>query len=209
MEKNRANNDLPHEIIELILLRLPVKSILRFRNSWRKIQDIPYSIPYITTTGAFTNDALHWTAFPLRSFNAVIIAYDVGGDSFREVPYPDHLISYSCKIDAAILDDNLCMMWCDKGPYELWMMEEYGAIESWTKKFIIRLDLELQYTSPGLVPLCFIKDGATLVLDSIYDLRLFELGSKILKRWPVSTKDGFKSCCFEATIYTESLVAIE
>ncbi|KAF9594520.1 hypothetical protein IFM89_031638 [Coptis chinensis] len=32
MEKNRANDDLPYEIIEKILSRLPVKSILRFRN---------------------------------------------------------------------------------------------------------------------------------------------------------------------------------
>ncbi|KAF9605996.1 hypothetical protein IFM89_021322, partial [Coptis chinensis] len=133
------------------------------RNSWCRIQDFPYGVP-TGKVGAFNSGALHWKAHRSvkngkLSVELVIIAYDVGGESFREVPYPDdHLICNSCDLSVATLDGNLCVVSYDEASFELWMMKEYGARESWIKQLIIRhetYDLELGL-SCFLEPLCLI-----------------------------------------------------
>ncbi|KAF9605994.1 hypothetical protein IFM89_021320 [Coptis chinensis] len=187
------------------------------RNSWRRIQDFPYGIPF-RWEGAFTNGAVHWVAQRSRknglSLNSAIIAYDVGGESFRELAYPDNTFDSSCRLRVAILDGNLCLVSSGEASFELWVMKEYGARESWTKLFIIgRLSIGIEFrTSTFLLPLCFLNKGATLVLSNKSNLYFFELKTQTLKRRQFApTRDGHKylgSYCCQATDYSESLVAV-
>ncbi|KAF9605993.1 hypothetical protein IFM89_021319 [Coptis chinensis] len=98
-----------YEVVEISLF-LKRESEVTFyslrRNSWQRIQVFPYAIR-TGRGGVIINGALHWKAHRsrknglLQSFESVIIAYDAGGESFREVPYPDHLIRSPCGLRVA------------------------------------------------------------------------------------------------------------
>ncbi|KAF5441917.1 hypothetical protein F2P56_037127 [Juglans regia] len=118
---------LPEEVVVEILLRLPVKSLVRF--SFR-------------SAGALCGGAVHWLGevLPLEA-NLAILAFDLAEEKFRQVPMPPMLegedadyYDISCLVN---LGGRLCLILLSLADEELWVMMEYGVQKSWAPMFRI------------------------------------------------------------------------
>ncbi|CAH1430864.1 unnamed protein product [Lactuca virosa] len=88
---------------------------------------------------------LHWLCFlgTTGSYGEVeqekILAFDLGAETFREIPPPDSILHHP-KIRyhvLGVLGGKLCVMsGVDDGGCEVWVMDEYGLAESWVKHHV-------------------------------------------------------------------------
>ncbi|CAH1422207.1 unnamed protein product [Lactuca virosa] len=63
-----------------------------------------------------------------------IVAFDLGLETFIEMPLPDAILEYYGPYSLGVLGGNLCFVtWVSDGVCEVWVMEEYGVAESWVK----------------------------------------------------------------------------
>ncbi|PIA42045.1 hypothetical protein AQUCO_02100115v1 [Aquilegia coerulea] len=130
-------------------------------SSWREMKSIPYRIA--TRHGVSVDGSLHWVAAhkSRRSYRYdLVIAFEIGGDKFREVPLPNHM-NPDCFIDITELGGELCLVCNYKILAEAWLMKDYGVTSSWTKLFSIKASPGVYFRS--LMPLCFTKDGKLLL----------------------------------------------
>ncbi|KAI8566675.1 hypothetical protein RHMOL_Rhmol02G0060400 [Rhododendron molle] len=97
------------EIIFEILLRLPVKFLLRFRN-------------------ICVNGILHWTAS--RKSHEAIVSLDLVKETFGEVLQPDYVDGHS-QLMLHVVSGCLCVVYDYDGiSAEVWVMKEYGTPEN-------------------------------------------------------------------------------
>ncbi|XVF74680.1 hypothetical protein PTKIN_Ptkin13bG0131000 [Pterospermum kingtungense] len=113
-------------------------------NSWRRIKDCPYDIPFNYNDGAYLNGRLHWEGDEIgdRRLGKLIFALDLGTEEYHVLPGAD--IDFSCfgYKNVGVLGECLCVFHdylCGFLPDHvvLWLMKEYGVTKSWTK--IIKL----------------------------------------------------------------------
>lgn len=100
------------------------------------------------------NGAIHWFAENELDGSQVILAFDIGDEVFREINLPDECIhatfmnSYDDTpfvMDVMVFKGSLSLFVNDpeglspEGDfmYDIWVMKEYGLVESWTKQFTI------------------------------------------------------------------------
>ncbi|PIA31466.1 hypothetical protein AQUCO_04900042v1 [Aquilegia coerulea] len=124
-------------------------------NSWRRIQNIPYSIESCSG-GELLNGTLHWidtrcTSQFVHGLNAeYIIAFDINSREFRTMPLPDYGQYELCCIALTLIDGFLSLFCNYETNSEIWMMMDYGAKESWTKAYTIpNFDHPLTVTKKG------------------------------------------------------------
>ncbi|XP_023730685.1 F-box/kelch-repeat protein At3g06240 [Lactuca sativa] len=69
-----------------------------------------------------------------------IVAFDLGLETFCEIPVPDFVRDFSLykRFNAlGVLGGKLCVMSCvEDGECEVWVMDEYGVAESWVKHHV-------------------------------------------------------------------------
>ncbi|PIA46187.1 hypothetical protein AQUCO_01500006v1 [Aquilegia coerulea] len=117
------------------------------KNSWRTLPHVPFAVGYQQRTGASVNGYIHWqgSANP-RTYIGKIIAFDIEGESFIEVPLPESISSKkkaSFNMNVAEFEGQLCLVSYDETRYsnknDIWVMKDYGLKESWTKLFSIEM----------------------------------------------------------------------
>ncbi|CAL5336282.1 unnamed protein product [Camellia sinensis] len=113
--------------------------------SWRSvcIDDLCYELYGFDSLPAFVNGAAHWVVFNLRKDCICILAFDIVDEVFREIALPNHQIDVILRTDGSItvLGKSLAVILYEAvftfvktiGTNHVWVMEEYGVIESWTK----------------------------------------------------------------------------
>ncbi|KAI3517721.1 hypothetical protein L1887_16938 [Cichorium endivia] len=157
-------NNLPPEIIEAILPRLPVKALGRFKsvdtdhyehahnpdcsymflnvyslnnNSWRKLQSSSYDLAECNPMGGvLINGNLHWVIKTRPTFSWTIIAFNLEKEELTEIQLPDSVDYNKALSRKLVIIGGKLGFW---GAYlgdDLWVMEEYGIGESWTKVLI-------------------------------------------------------------------------
>ncbi|XP_059635886.1 F-box/kelch-repeat protein At3g06240-like [Cornus florida] len=104
-------------------------------NSWRRIQDFPFSVAG-SISGVFLNGNLHW----FNCDGTKMASYSLAEQKFNTVPLPDHnILAYpfhSCVI--GVVKGCLCILSGDGPAPKFWVMKEYGTRESWTKfEFVV------------------------------------------------------------------------
>ncbi|XP_026459039.1 F-box/kelch-repeat protein At3g06240-like [Papaver somniferum] len=141
-------------------------------DSWRVLGDIPYVFYFggVSRNGVFLNGVLHWLTYPQDRINKpirVILSFDVGEEKFTEMQLPIPLCGsregeHSFKTSISLLDGKLCLSWnLGDANVDVWVMKNYGVIESWTKLFSVnRLKEDVAY----LRPLQSLKNGDVLLL---------------------------------------------
>jgi F-box interacting protein len=124
-------------------------------NSWRKLKQPitgkSHSISYMAGTNpVFFNGALHWIASSNNDNRVVypfIVAFDVNDEKFRLIMLPPnasidkdlldfitYLVDYkgSLALITYLVDYNVITT----GVKVIWIMKEYGVLESWTKQIV-------------------------------------------------------------------------
>ncbi|XP_026423592.1 F-box protein At3g07870-like [Papaver somniferum] len=148
-------------------------------NSWRtyECQDMPYYFYSGTKPEVVVNGALHWSADKKSEYYVAIVSFDMANETFKEVARLEGPMLHLVECDHHSIDSNsvaalggcICILHKTYGvKVDVWVMQEYGVKESWTKRFTITLksitetsDLEvicefqnneiLFYTDDGLV----------------------------------------------------------
>ncbi|XP_050238923.1 F-box protein CPR1-like [Mercurialis annua] len=194
-------------------LRVMIYSVKN--NSLRRIQDLHSPEPNSCRdnyeySGVLVGSFLHWIAHPRdegSSFYNFILAFDLSGETFHEVPLPLPLPKDTRDGDRKVLNmvselgGCLSMSYCFQGYVDIWIMKEYGVEDSWTKLLTVQCGHQDKYInfSSGLKPLCYSKEGDKVLFDYakgkhviLYDLKSRTLDIiDIFKCWCSVVKSGF------------------
>ncbi|KAK9067634.1 hypothetical protein SSX86_011745 [Deinandra increscens subsp. villosa] len=108
-------------------------------DSWSVLRDAPYvGIVGQTLYGVLVNQNLHWLTKRRGDSSRIIVAFSLANEEFIEIEIPgsigdvdDFLVEFGGK---------LCYFSSSVG--SLWVMEEYGVGESWTKVCIDGLEID-------------------------------------------------------------------
>ncbi|OMO55040.1 hypothetical protein CCACVL1_27429 [Corchorus capsularis] len=186
------------------------KSIVRVyswrTNSWRRIQDLALGAPF-DETGKYVDGSLNWSAFRRQEtgFSWIIVSLDLAKETFKEVLQPCYGNGVSDK-SLGLLNGCLCVF-CNYGELyiDVWVMREYGKIESWTKLFTIPYlsgpGFELFSTSKPL----YVSGSDEILLHIGVKLILYNPKENTF-RVPVIDEDHI-FYMFQSAIYVESLVS--
>ncbi|KAK1438276.1 hypothetical protein QVD17_04082 [Tagetes erecta] len=137
--------------------------------TWKWVCDFPYDHTYGKSfPGVFVNGFLHWIAIRGSDDLGVIVAFSLENENLSEVALP------KCFIDVDIMATNEVKL--DFGEKlvvflgcEVWLMNEYGVPESWTK-------IELNGFNVVSIdqPMIFFENGEILVVVDnqmlVYDI---------------------------------------
>ncbi|KAK9052806.1 hypothetical protein SSX86_029436 [Deinandra increscens subsp. villosa] len=139
-------------------------------NTWRWVVDSPYDHSHGKSLPAvFVNGSLHWIANKCYDHLPVIVAFSLADEGFSEVPSPnlgndvDIMSKSDCKL--VVFGEKLGVFLED----EVWVMNEYGVRESWSRILIRGLN-----EIPVVEPKIFYEDGKILLVSGdrmwIYDV---------------------------------------
>ncbi|XP_058201541.1 F-box/kelch-repeat protein At3g06240-like [Rhododendron vialii] len=104
-------------------------------NAWRRSEDFQYRSIVRNSSGVFLNGCLHFLSWNGNRSERNIIAVDLSGEIFKEMPLPTSLVRCESRhydyYDLLVLGGSLCLV-SAKGN-KVCMMKEYGVRESWTE----------------------------------------------------------------------------
>jgi F-box interacting protein len=162
------DNDFDHVILEINTLGTP---------SWRNVEvDSQVSIPWLYYPTC-VNGAIHWTGFEggLEGPQMSILCFCLESERFQSFPSPPHVFgnhnnTTPRKISMGELKGFLYI--CDSTSFSdvtMWVMNEYGNGESWTKLYNIdTLVSSIRSADPSRYGLCFpikyFEEGAAVLL---------------------------------------------
>ncbi|CAL5406746.1 unnamed protein product [Camellia sinensis] len=117
------------------------------RGCWQSISHCGVqSIIHQRAPQVYINEAVHWIAYDREtngSFHcSLIVTFNMCDELFRRVFLPDSLAAQCwANLEINVFGESLCVMhhvWssANKG-YDMWVMEKYGVVESWTKLLAI------------------------------------------------------------------------
>ncbi|XP_060176429.1 F-box/kelch-repeat protein At3g23880-like [Lycium barbarum] len=140
-------------------------------NSWQKI-DCPRNGARLINSGEFVNGRLHWAATADLGLERgwSITSFDLANEKWRKVERPCYREERDGVLVLGALGSNVSMI-CNNSTIQVdvWIMNEYGVKESWTKMFTIN------YTIRTLVDylfsqfFCLSKRGEFLLrLESVF-----------------------------------------
>ncbi|XP_050248382.1 F-box/kelch-repeat protein At3g06240-like [Quercus robur] len=124
------------------------------------------------TLSVFMNGVVHWLAQTSNgegNIRNLIVVFDIGHEVFDEMPVPKSLEGMEhLNMEVAAVDGLLVLVPCNgnvgEESYSIWVMREYGVVESWTKILDIDVGVGLRrvvgFTKNGEV--LVIKDGNLL-----------------------------------------------
>ncbi|KAK1432083.1 hypothetical protein QVD17_08973 [Tagetes erecta] len=161
---------------------------------------------FIDTSGTFLNGSLHWLArhSNIQNQNRVIASFDVSKETFRDVSLPPQDPSLPYYI-LGVLKGCLYAL-CD-GIYhtevEIWLMKEYGVVNSWSKFVKIPVDMWTGNIS-YMRPLRSLSDDEILLEIDLQSYAIYYAEKKMFRRVKgVGNVKWFG----DATVYVESLLS--
>ncbi|KEH43629.1 F-box associated protein [Medicago truncatula] len=136
-------------------------------NSWKTLENFPGNP--CTDVGKSVSGTLNWiVSKDSVDFNKeVILSFDLVKETYREVLLPQHDGYHECYHELSVLSNCLCVCFdnSNESCWVVWMMKEYGIIESWTKLMIIpyeKLICNYLWPQPSVEPLLVSENGVVL-----------------------------------------------
>ncbi|KAA8532616.1 hypothetical protein F0562_032568 [Nyssa sinensis] len=135
------------------------------KNSWKSIGDaFPSRVYRVYCRPVVVNGSVHWSTVTENdtitgNVNLPIVLFDMAGEVFREIALPDSVPPKA--IILGTLGRSLSFFTSlpyPSGEYEIWVMKEYGVVESWTKLYVTRSDPDMM----GMMPLGIMDSGEAL-----------------------------------------------
>ncbi|KAF7144513.1 hypothetical protein RHSIM_Rhsim04G0041300 [Rhododendron simsii] len=114
-------------------------------NLWRSVGDAPHYLQSYSG-GCFLKGALHWIV--TENSSELMCRFDFGKENFQPFPGPSQFrgLPGRMRVDAMILGElkgglSLCHRPSDDDTLDIWVMKDYAVQESWTKDFVIKIQL--------------------------------------------------------------------
>ncbi|XP_050224694.1 putative F-box protein At3g17490 [Mercurialis annua] len=121
-------------------------------NAWKTVavENLSYAL-YDSGSYAYLNGYAHWFAQKEQGRKLTVASFDLSNEAFGELMLPHSLAELShLKLSLIVYRQSLAVVYpedpkfdnnsyhCEK--YSIWVMQEYGAHESWSKLFNIDLE---------------------------------------------------------------------
>ncbi|KAK2984427.1 hypothetical protein RJ640_014833 [Escallonia rubra] len=130
---------------------------------WRRLKILSchcFEYTWWAGYGIFVNGSLHWLAAPNK-----IIAFDLVEEKFREIPLPSGCVLHQGG-QLVVLDGCVgTVSWSEGDVDEVWVMKEYGAVDSWTK--FPNVSPRKEYKGVSVQVLCSLGDRKILSNDKL------------------------------------------
>ncbi|GMI65505.1 CONSTITUTIVE EXPRESSER OF PR GENES 1, CONSTITUTIVE EXPRESSER OF PR GENES 30 [Hibiscus trionum] len=117
-------------------------------NCWKRVVAVsPNYAVEAEISSTFVNGAVHWLGYQRRNnggFSNTILGFDLSDEEFSEISLPESLISL-CPMDLSTMkygESSIAVLkrdWEDGELLELWVMKEYGVVESWNKVLALHM----------------------------------------------------------------------
>ncbi|KAL0428759.1 UNVERIFIED_CONTAM: F-box only protein 8 [Sesamum radiatum] len=152
--------------------------------SWRSTGlVVPCFMPRNWSSSVFVNGIVHWLAYKRPEFNGppnCIMGFDVVDEAFKLMELPQNL-GPNCKelrLSPSVDEKSLALFVSNRenvgDTWKVWLMNDYGKVESWTRKYTVVLD-------QVFFPLKLVSDGEILAAISDEKLVLFDVGKEEIK----------------------------
>lgn len=162
---------------------------------------------FIDTIGTFLNSSLHWLAYRGGyddDDHRLVASFNLSNERFTYFSLPPHDSSLPCYA-LGVLQGCLCAI-CDDIDYtdvEIWLMKEYGVVNSWTKFVSIPLNMGIQNIS-YMMPLGSLNEDEILLEIDFQSLLIYDAKKKVFR----GVRSGYDLNLFgDAMVYVESLVS--
>ncbi|XP_019162887.1 PREDICTED: F-box/kelch-repeat protein At3g06240-like [Ipomoea nil] len=116
---------------------------------WRRITatGLNYYMVYHVWTQVFINGAVHWIGYKLlenQGFQSLIVVFTMADELFDEILLPDELAPVNpSNLSIMVFEEFVAVVKYSRrihgGSCELWIMKEYGVVDSWTRLHTIEL----------------------------------------------------------------------
>jgi F-box interacting protein len=169
-------------------------------NIWRNIQGYPFGGVPVWGPGKFVSGTINWLVSGSPRF---IVSFDLVNESYQ-------------KILPRIGGEDMCDLWsigvlrdclCVTSVNDVWIMEEYGNKESWTKLFTVPYMREPAKYHVTIIPIYIFEDDQVIlkfIPDHEFNVSLYDSKSGTLK--PTNFGDFyFPEVCVESLISPYSL----
>lgn len=156
---------------------------------------------------AVVHGKVHWTGYKIdverKRMKNLILAFDLSDEIFVELQLPECLvIGLPMNLNTAEFGESLAIYHYDKCTWtricSIWVMKEYGVVESWSKEYNIVLDWE-----PGMI-LGFRNNSEILLTRRTGQLVSYNLETHEKMNFDII---GTKNSFFMGT-YKESLILL-
>ncbi|KAL1211820.1 F-box/kelch-repeat protein [Cardamine amara subsp. amara] len=172
-------------------------------DSWKRICNLNYEHnDGFYTSGVHFNGAIHWGFTEGSHHQRVVVAFDLQTEEFREMPLPDEAEDCTHEFRNFVvgsLNGCLCVVnSCYEVHDDIWVMNEYGEVKSWTR-------IRISFLYRSMKPLCSTKNDEEVLLEIDGDMVLYNFETNTstdLGICGVKLSDGF-----EANTYVESLIS--
>ncbi|XP_059657554.1 F-box/kelch-repeat protein At3g06240-like [Cornus florida] len=169
---------------------------------WRLISpagDIPI-IPF-DVSNASVNGVIHWLC---GDRCPCIVSFNLGSEEFSLIELPRSLVQRLIvpvhRLSIGVFQDSLCVLHNDcveEGVASIWVMKQYGVVESWTNVFNLDSDGDF-------VKVLGLRRNGEVLLTKDEELFSVDIDTRNLKSLGISGDDA----AFCVNTYTESLVLI-
>lgn len=175
---------------------------------WKGVNSAPppYCMVEFSWSQVFLNGAVHWIAYDpsvVGAFRSLIVSFDMGEEVFREVILPSALAEQRpTYLSVASFGESLAVLssaQMGRGASCVWVMKDFGLVESWTKLYSVNLPGVLDRT------LGFRKNGEVLLSTTYNSLLSFDPGTRTI----MNTGITGSSYSFNVDTFMESLVLLK
>ncbi|XP_059282473.1 F-box/kelch-repeat protein At3g23880-like [Lycium ferocissimum] len=180
---------------------------------WRTVdsKDVRCKIIEYFYSSVYLNGAIHWVCCVKNDdgeFTSNLLVFDLTDEKFSEMCLPRELVHVSpLDLSVSLCEGQISMFWYEKGRDNgescdccaVWVMNQYGEVESWTKKFVVVLEGGLSHA------IGFRGNGEFLVEKFVGDLMSYDPERKEFKDLGIH---GGKDSFFLSQ-YAESLVLLD
>ncbi|XP_026444006.1 F-box protein CPR1-like [Papaver somniferum] len=112
-------------------------------NSWKGLKTTPYYFPGELKPGVMVNGFMHWWAINRIAGYEAIIYFDFSDEIFKEVAVLEGPMLHDGEVadseyennNVGVLGGCLCVLHKTFDRVDVWVMQEYGVKELWTKRF--------------------------------------------------------------------------
>ncbi|KAK6133250.1 hypothetical protein DH2020_033011 [Rehmannia glutinosa] len=175
-------------------------------NSWRRIEDFPYPLPFLRGNWrVHVNGALHTLVEDPDNMDAArIFAFSVQTEKHYQLHMPPGVRIRGVDVNLDVIDGCLSVVCTNRSRVIIWVMKDYGVKESWIK--LLTISPPAIERNDFVKPLVYSRDGDKVLLNCD-DKRLvwYDLRKKTVDNVDV---DGIPFV-FYAEACVESLVELD